>query len=293
MNPASIDHVSDTALWVAWYRAQETLRPDAAFRDLLAAKLAGERGRTIADAMPSAKQLAFAMVVRTVAIDRLIEEAIALGVDAVIDLGAGLDARPYRMKLPAALRWVEVDHAPLIGYKNEQLRHEKPACSVERVACDLAGDADRISLLGRLGREFRKAVVLTEGVIPYLTPEQASKLSQDLFSVPALRYWIQDYRQGKLRPPGQKRVLKKLARAPVLFDVDDPLRFFGEHGWTVRNDLHILDVADTVGRRLPFVFPWSLLAWVLPRRIRELGNRTFGYVLLEHGSQERASVSKG
>ncbi len=32
-----IDHVSDTALWVAWYRAQET----ELFRDSLAARLAG------------------------------------------------------------------------------------------------------------------------------------------------------------------------------------------------------------------------------------------------------------
>jgi hypothetical protein len=119
-------------------------------------------------------------------------------------------------------------------------------------------------------------------VIPYLTREQAGKLSRDLFAVPAFRYWIQDYRQGTLRPPGQKRVLKKLARAPVQFDVDDPLRFFGEHGWSVREDLHILDVADSIGRRLPFLFPWSLLAWVMPRRIREKGNRTYGYVLLEH-----------
>lgn len=284
MDPVGIEDVSDTALWVAWYRAQETERPDAAFRDSLAAKLAGERGRAIADAMPSAKQLAFAMVVRTVAIDRLLERALAFGVDTVLNLGAGLDARPYRMKLPAALRWVEVDHAPLIRYKNEQLRNDAPVCAVERVACDLACDDDRSALLSRLGRESRTAVVLTEGVIPYLTPEQAGKLSRDLFAGPAFRYWIQDYRQGKLRPPGQKRVLKKLARAPFRFDVDHPLRFFGEHGWTVREDLHILDVADGIGRPLPFLFPWSLLALVLPRRIREEGNRTYGYVLLEHAS---------
>ena len=284
MDPVSIDHVSDTALWVAWYRAQETQRPDAAFRDLLAEKLAGERGRAIADAMRSAKQFAFAMVVRTVAIDRLLEVAFTLGVDTVINLGAGLDARPYRMKLPETLRWVEVDHAPLIDYKNEQLRDAQSACPVERVACDLASDPDRLRLLSRLGRESRKAVVVTEGLIPYLTPEQAGKLSRDLFAVPALRYWIQDYRQGKLRPPGQKKVLKKLARAPIRFDVDDPLRFFGEHGWSMRKDLHILDVADEIDRPLPFVFPWSLLAWVMPRRVRELGNRTYGYVLWEHGS---------
>ena len=54
------------ALWVAAYRAEETARPDALFRDPLAATLAGERGKTIAASMPSARSLAFAMTIRTV-----------------------------------------------------------------------------------------------------------------------------------------------------------------------------------------------------------------------------------
>jgi len=291
MDPVSIEHVSDTSLWVAWYRAQETERPDAAFRDPFAARLAGERGRALAEAMPSAKQLAFAMVIRTVAVDRLIERTVALGVDLVLNLGAGLDARPYRMNLPAGLRWVEVDHESVIRYKNDQLQSDTPSCTLERIACDLSRDDDRLSLLSRMGRESRKAVVVTEGLLPYLTQEQAGNLSRDLVAVPSLRYWIQDYRQGKLRPPGEKRVLKKLARAPIRFDVDDPLHFFGQHGWTLREDLHILDVADGIRRRLPFIFPWSLLGWVLPRRIREAGNRTYGYALLEHAVQDQAPVS--
>jgi len=40
----AVNHVSDTALWVAMYRAMETDRPDAVFRDPLARKLAGPRG---------------------------------------------------------------------------------------------------------------------------------------------------------------------------------------------------------------------------------------------------------
>jgi O-methyltransferase involved in polyketide biosynthesis len=38
-----VRNIADTARWVAWFRAQETLRPDAVFRDPLAARLAGER----------------------------------------------------------------------------------------------------------------------------------------------------------------------------------------------------------------------------------------------------------
>ena len=37
-------NISDTARWVAVYRAIESERPDAWFRDPLAKRLAGERG---------------------------------------------------------------------------------------------------------------------------------------------------------------------------------------------------------------------------------------------------------
>jgi len=45
---ALIRDVSDTAIWVAQYRAEESGRPDAMFRDPLAKLLVGERGPQIA-----------------------------------------------------------------------------------------------------------------------------------------------------------------------------------------------------------------------------------------------------
>jgi O-methyltransferase involved in polyketide biosynthesis len=39
------------------------------------------------------------------------------GTDMVINLAAGLDSRPYRMQLPALLRWVEVDLPDMLNYK--------------------------------------------------------------------------------------------------------------------------------------------------------------------------------
>ncbi|HMC32560.1 MAG TPA: class I SAM-dependent methyltransferase [Candidatus Angelobacter sp.] len=47
----SLRNISDTALWVAIYRARETERPDALFRDPFARKLAGARGEQIAQEM--------------------------------------------------------------------------------------------------------------------------------------------------------------------------------------------------------------------------------------------------
>ena len=43
----AIENISDTARWVAVYRAMETARPDAIFSDPFADRLAAQRGREI------------------------------------------------------------------------------------------------------------------------------------------------------------------------------------------------------------------------------------------------------
>lgn len=93
----TIENVSDTARWVAVYRAMETARPDAIFRDPYADRLAGEQGRKIVAEMKSARQMAWAMIVRTAVMDELIISRVTQGgVDTVLNLAAGLDARAWR-----------------------------------------------------------------------------------------------------------------------------------------------------------------------------------------------------
>src|SRR5579864_8323506 len=100
---------TDTALWVAVYRARETERPDAVFRDPLARCLAGERGEQIARSIAFGEKHAWSYVARTWVIDQMIDRLVKSGTDMVVNLAAGLDTRPYRMELPASLEWVEVD----------------------------------------------------------------------------------------------------------------------------------------------------------------------------------------
>ena len=100
-----IRNVSDTARWVAFYRAMESERPDAIFRDPFARRLAGEEGEAIVEAMPKGRQFAWPMIVRTAVLDELILRAIERdGVDTVLNLAAGLDTRPYRLPLPGSRR---------------------------------------------------------------------------------------------------------------------------------------------------------------------------------------------
>ena len=128
-----IRNVSDTALWVAVYRAREAERADALFRDPFARRLAGARGEQIAASIPFSDKATWAWVARTVLFDRFIEEQVRAGVDLVVNLAAGLDARPYRMTLPPALKWVEVDLPGILAHKEEILKGETPVCALERV----------------------------------------------------------------------------------------------------------------------------------------------------------------
>jgi methyltransferase (TIGR00027 family) len=282
-----IENVSDTALWVAYYRMLESQRPDAVFKDTLAEKLVGEKGRLIAHSMPSQKQMAFVMTVRTVAIDRLIDTAIKAGIDTVINLGAGLDTRPYRMKLPAYLRWIEIDFDPMIRYKNERLAQEKPVCHLERISADISNDQVRRDLFQRLDSEVSCALIITEGVIPYLTNDQAAHLSEDLYKTAHFQYWIQDYRRGAMVAPTERQIAKKLqSTSPFLFNVPDTLKFFQEHGWMIKENSYLLDEAQRIGRSLPFIFPWTLLWPLLPKIIRNMGNKAYGIVMFAKEDQK-------
>lgn len=281
----TIHHVADTAHWIAAFRARESERPDAVFSDPLAARLAGERGFAMVDSTPFSDAMAFAMVARTTGIDRLVLSAVAKNIDTVINLGAGLDTRPYRMALPASLTWIEVDFASTIDYKNNLLAGERPVCKLKRIACDLSSDEDRRRLFKSLGSETRSALVITEGVIVYLSPEQAETLSTDLYAVPAFRYWIMDFNQGRLRRNRMSRKLKKMVtNAPFRFTDGEPLKFFARQGWIVEEKIFILDQADHIGRRAPLKFPYSILRVLAPRKLRELGNKTYGYVMWKRSS---------
>ena len=52
-----IRHISDTARWAALYRARETERSDAIFRDPCARRLAGERGKILLTRFSSAPKI--------------------------------------------------------------------------------------------------------------------------------------------------------------------------------------------------------------------------------------------
>ena len=227
-----IRNISDTARWVAVYRAQETERPDAIFRDPFARRLAGQRGEQIAKLMPLGGDNAWSIITRTYLIDEFIRAELQRGADMVINLAAGLDSRPYRMQLPPSLHWVEVDLPEILDYKEGVLRGEKPVCLLERLRLDLSDLSARRELFARLGQSAKRALVITEGLMIYLIAEAAGELAADFATPATLRSWIVDIASPGLLRMLRKRMASQLREAaPFKFAPEEGPAFFERHGW--------------------------------------------------------------
>lgn len=275
-----IHHISDTARWAAVYRARETEKPDGVFRDPYARRLAGERGEEIARSQPFHEQNAWSWVTRTYNFDALITAQLRQGVDLVLNLAAGLDARPYRMALPSSLRWIEVDHPEILDYKEEVLRNDQPNCLLERVRLDLADVEARRVLFNALGAKATKALIISEGLLIYLNNYEVAALAQDLARPPAFQRWVLD-----IASPGLLKLIQKQSSAdfstgsvPLKFAPDEGPQFFAPHGWQpleVRSTLKTAAQLKRLTLRLRFFA-------LFPEDPSRMGNRPWaGTCLME------------
>jgi methyltransferase (TIGR00027 family) len=188
---SSIEHVSDTALMVAACRALETERPDGLVRDPFAARLAGERGMAILRALPGPEVMCFGVGMRSRFLDDTLTGAIAAhAIETVLCFGAGLDTRPWRLDLPASLRWIEVDFPAMLDYKRELLASERPRCRFDRIPADLADPAQRQAAIAAAGAA--PALLITEGLLMYLPAPAVEALAVEPAARTGVRHWILD-----------------------------------------------------------------------------------------------------
>lgn len=277
-----IEHVSDTALWVAAYRATETERSDALFQDRFAALLTGEKGRRMVRWAKASRYTKWSVVIRTCIIDSYVQTLIAEGVDTVLNLGAGLDARPYRMSLPESLSWIEIDFPQIIDYKELKLASEKPKCRLTRIKLDLADEKARRAIFSDINEKSGKSVlVLTEGVIPYLTEEHVSALARDLHSQSRFHYWVTEYYSPRVwRYLRSKRMLRQMRNAPFQFFPSDWLGFFAKAGWNEREARYLPVESQRLGRRIPAPWWTVLLTHFMRAEKRASLRKLSGYLLL-------------
>ena len=279
-----ISHVSDTANWVAMYRAMESERPDALFHDPYARRLAGPRGDDILRTMPKAKQFAWPMIVRTTVMDEIIVRAINRdGVRTVVNLAAGLDARAFRLDVPPTLRWIDVDLPAMQQHKRDILKAEKPRCALEWIPADLANADQRRQVLAQVAASPAPALVITEGLLIYLERDQVTGLARDLQGCAAVHWWLTD-----LALP---RLIKMLERtwgptlraggAPFKFAPPEGTAFFEPLGWTEAEFRSNWEESIRLNRTMPFAKFWNLLGKLYPKKTREEFRRMAGVALLK------------
>ena len=163
------------------------------------------------------------VALRTRLIDRMIAEAIDSGARQLILLGAGLDARAYRMPELRDVKVFEVDHPASQHYKIAHSRNLNPTCrALTHVALDFNKD-DLVTSLLQCGYQSNVlSCFVCEGVFPYLihdavaqTLDAVSRLSVDGSRL------VATYLPSSARFPTHVRLLAR----PVLRLLGEP---FGE-----------------------------------------------------------------
>jgi methyltransferase (TIGR00027 family) len=254
-----IRNISDTALLAAVYRARENEHPEALFRDPFARRLAGERGQEIAQSLAFSEKNAWSWFTRTYLFDQFITRCLQEGCDTVINLAAGLDARPYRLALPASLKWIEVDLPEITDYKEGLLRNEKPLCTLERVRLDLSDVKSRRELFQQIAKESKRTLIISEGLVIYLSSEEVGLLATDLAAHEQFRYWLLDLTSPALLRMLQKKMGKAFdeAAAPFKFAPNDGPDFFRKFGWhpvAVRSLWHTAGALKRLPRLMSFFY---------------------------------------
>jgi len=228
------------------------------------------------------------IVIRTCIIDDYIRFAIAHGADTVLNLGAGLDTRPYRMDLPKSLVWVEADYPDVIEFKEERLLGEKPGCRLERVKLDLANLPERRQIFANINARAEKMFVLTEGVIPYLSVEDVASLADDLKTLDRACCWVVDYFSPRVLKYRHRMERKEMKNAPFKFKPEDWFGFFREHGWHCQEIRYLAEEADRLHRPIQLPLYAKVILGIrglfASKDVRAAYKKFAGYAMLEPGT---------
>jgi O-methyltransferase involved in polyketide biosynthesis len=237
---------------VAACRALETARPDGFVRDPYAERLAGERGMAIAQALPRVEIMCFGVGVRSHFLDELVTKCIAeRSITTVLSVGCGLDSRPWRLELPAGLRWIEIDFPEMLDYKAAIMASETPKCRLERIPADLSAASQRQRVFSQTTGQT--SLMITEGLLMYLAAETVEALASEPPAVGGIRYWLTD-----LTSPGFARNIGmdsyqsvQNMRAANHLDGLQILDTIQGNGWTsIERRSYLTDIWTFAGERI-------------------------------------------
>jgi methyltransferase (TIGR00027 family) len=220
---------------VAACRADETALEDSFVRDPFAARLAGERGPAILNTMPHAGILRIGIAIRTRFADELLLEALEMHpIATVLSVGCGLDTRPWRLRLPPTLRWIEIDFADVLDYKDRLMSGDTPNCRRERLEVDVNDEAQRRTMYDAAGPA--SALMITEGLLLYLPAATVDALAAESWKHSGVAHWISDittsaFSQTLGRGADSMQPIRHV-QAPDCLKGEQILEVLQRHGWT-------------------------------------------------------------
>jgi methyltransferase (TIGR00027 family) len=257
-------------------RARESGRSDRLFHDPLAAALAGSDGEPALAALlatlPGGDEVQSPLGVRTRFFDELIARALELpSLRQVVLLGAGMDARAFRLPWPDGARLFELDHPSVLEAKAAALSAAGAQPRCERVAVGAALARPWAAALQSAGFDAaRPSLWLLEGLLVYLAPEEVHAMLTQVAALAASGsvLGVDLVAAATLAQPEVAPALDRFARdgTPWRFGTDEPERLLALYGWSARA-LQVRDVAARYGRALrPAAspsMPGGVRAWLV------------------------------
>lgn len=224
-----------TARLMAHYRALENKRDSPLFVDPFAEQLAGDLSSYFGKYVRHSYQSDYP-IARTYYIDQelLVPWCKKEKKSQVVILGAGLDARAYRLKSLGTddHSVYEVDFPVIIQYKEKTLKEETPVCPLIRIAGDLSNPEWAFRLIeGGFSSELPTFWIL-EGVLYYLEKGVAAAVLKSMADMS--QYDSQLFADVCVPALSEARFGPFLMHFKWGIDISSIASFFSPLGWNVK-----------------------------------------------------------
>jgi O-methyltransferase involved in polyketide biosynthesis len=170
----------------------------------------------------------------------------------------------------------------MVDYFRSHMSGEIPRCKLEFIAADLREADARRDVFARAA-EHGPVLVITEGLLVYLEPENVAELARDLHDVAKARWWLSDLASPMLLKylERQWQPLLKQGNAPFRFGPAESTGFFAPYGWRELEYRSHWDESLRLERTMPHMWLWKILRWLQPKKRRDAMKRFSGIILLE------------
>jgi O-methyltransferase involved in polyketide biosynthesis len=132
----------------------------------------------------------------------------------------------------------------------------------------------------RPGRR-RPTLVLSEGLLVYLAPEQVGRLARHLHDEPSMRWWVTDVVTPLLARMVGTFWQPALAGAPFRFRTADSTKVFAALGWRETEFRSIWEESIRLQRTMPLAAWWTVARPVRDADAPRGDRRMSGVVVLE------------